>query len=115
MAGRISRLFTASEVLTLLEDQEEFEAELGELVDLDGESEDEDEPEVDGSRPDGSQVLLDAEVLASDSEALIALTLNSPLPAKRDSILLLDPELKATGQICVSHEHKYDIDSYIRS
>ena len=102
MAGRTSRLFTASKVLTLLEDQEEFEAELRELVDLDEESEDEDEPEADGSRPDGSQVLLDAEVLTPDSRALIALTLNSPSPAERDSILLLDPELNATGQMCVT-------------
>ena len=122
MAGRSSRSFTASEVLAFLEDQEEFEAELGELVDLDGESEDEDEPEADGSRPDGSQVLLDTEVLTTDAElltpdsgALIVLTLNSPSPAERDSILLLDPELNATGRICVSHEHKYDIDSYIHS
>ena len=71
-------------------------------MDLDGKSEDEDEPEVNGSWPDGSQVLLDAEVLTPDSGALIALMLNSPSPAERDSILLLDPELNATGQMCVT-------------
>ena len=106
MAGQSSRSFTASEVLAFLEDQEEFEVELGELVEPDGESEDKDQPEADDSRPDGSQVLLDAKVLTPDSGALIPLTLNSPSPAERDSILLLDPELNATGQICVSHEHK---------
>ena len=63
MAGRSLRLFTASKVLALLDDQEQFEAELKEFVDLDGESENEDEPEADGGRPDGSSVLLEAEVV----------------------------------------------------
>ena len=99
MASRSSRLFTVSKVLALLDDQEQFEAELGEFVDMDGESEDEDEPEADGSRPDGSPVLLEAKVFTPDSGALIALTLNSRSSAERDSILLLDQELNATGQI----------------
>ena len=41
-----SHMFSASEVLALLEDQEDFEAELGKLastVDLDAESEDDNE------------------------------------------------------------------------
>ena len=70
MAGRSSRLFTASEVLALLDDQEQFEAELGEFVDLDGESEDEDEPEADGNRPDSSPVLLEAEVVTPDIQVI---------------------------------------------
>ena len=115
MAERSLRLFTVSEVHGLLDDQEQFKAKLREFVHLDEESKNEDEPEVDGSWPDGSQVLLEAEVLTPDSRALIAMTLNSPLPAERDSILLLDPELNATGQICVLHEHEYNINSCIRS
>ena len=85
MAGQSSRSFTASEVLTFLEDQEEFEVELGELVEPDGKSEDKDQPEADGSRLDGSQVLLDAKVLTPDSGAFITLTLNSPSPAERET------------------------------
>ena len=69
------------------------------MVDLDGESMDEDEPMGDGVRSDGSQILFDAEVLAPDSGALISLTLNSPLPAERDSILLLDPDPRNNGVI----------------
>ena len=56
-------------------------------MDLDSDSEDEDEKEADGSGPDGSKVLLDTEVLAPDSAALIALLTS---PAEGDSRLLLD-------------------------
>jgi len=97
-----SRMYSASEVLAILDDQEDFEAELGELVsavDLDGESDDGDEAQGDGSQEDGSQILLDTEVLAPDSASLIALTLNSPSPAERDSMLLLDPELNRGTKI----------------
>lgn len=93
-------MFRASEVLAFLDDQEDFEAEFSELastVDLDGESEDDDEPQGDGTQPDGSQVLLDTEALGPDSGALIALVLNTPSPAERDSMLLLDPELNPSG------------------
>ena len=113
MAGSSSRMFSASEVLAFLDNQEDFEAELGDLastVDLDGESEDDDEPQGDGTQSDGSQMLLDAQVLGPDSGALIALTLNTPSPAERDSMLLLDPELEASGNpvvLNVSYEHKY--------
>ena len=51
-------------------------------------------------RPDGSQVLVDAEVLAPDSGALISLALSSPSPVERDSMLLLDPDLNASGKYC---------------
>jgi hypothetical protein len=81
MAGQHSRTFMASKVLVFLQVQEEFEADV--------------------SGPDGSKVLLDAEALAPDSGALIALTLNSSSPAERDSILLLDPDLNPPGQMCV--------------
>ena len=102
MTGRSLRLFTVSEMLALLDDQEQFEAELGEFMDLDGESEHEDKPEADGTRPDGSPVLLEAEVVTPDSGTLIALMLDSPSPAERDSMLLLDPELNTIGQMCVA-------------
>ena len=95
--GAGSRMYTADEVLALLEDQEEFETQLGELtsfaIDLDGESEDDDEIQGDGTRSDGSQLLLNAEFLTPDGAALIAHSLNSPLPSERDSILLADSEL----------------------
>ena len=89
-------MYTAQEILTFLDDQEDFEAELGELastVDLYGESNDSDEVQGDGAFEDGSQCLLDAEVLAPDSGALIALALNSPSPAERDTVLLFDSDL----------------------
>lgn len=104
-----SRMYSASEVLAILDDQEDFEAELGELVsavDLDGESDDGDEAQGDGSQEDGSQILLDTEVLAPDSASLIALTLNSPSPAERDSMLLLDPELNEPGMERKACEHR---------
>ena len=67
-------------------------------VDLDGESADNDEPQGDGTEPDGSQLLLDAEVIRPDSGALISLPLNTPSPAERDSMLLLDSELYLSGK-----------------
>ena len=69
------------------------------MVDLVGESEDEDEPVGDGAWSDGSQILLDAEVLDPDSGAFILLTLNSPLPVERDSIMLLNPDPRNNGVI----------------
>ena len=96
------RMYSASEVLAILDDQEDFEEELGELVsavDLDGESDDGEEVQGDGTLADGSQLLLDAEVLAPDSAALISLALNSPSPAERDSMLLLDPDLDEAGKV----------------
>lgn len=82
--------------MALLQHQDDFEAELSELaskMDLDGESEDDDECQGDGTQPNGSQVLLDAHVLGPDSRTLISLALNVPSPAERDSVLLLDSEL----------------------
>ena len=49
-------------------------------MDLDGESEDDNEPQGDGTQPDGSQVLLDAQVLGPDSEAFVSIV-PSPLYA----------------------------------
>lgn len=63
-------MYSASKVFALLEGLDKFEVELGEqssLVDLDGESEDEDKPERDGSLSDDSQILLDAKCLVPDS------------------------------------------------
>lgn len=104
-----SRMYSASEVLAILDDQEDFEAELGELVpavDLDGESDDGDEVQGDGSQEDGSQILLDVEVLAPDSVSLIALALDLPSPAERDSMLLLDSELHEPGKERNACEHR---------
>ena len=78
---------------------EDFETELGEemsMLNLDGESEDNDEPLGDGTQLDGCQLLLKSEVLALNSGAL-SLSLFTPSPAERDSILLLDPELIQTS------------------
>ena len=78
-----------SEVLAFLADRKEFEYELCEvasMVDLDGESEDKNEQWGTVLGLTAPQMLLDAEVLASDSGALISLMLNSPSPAKRDGL-----------------------------
>ena len=83
------RISTASEVLAFLVDREEFKDELCKLASMagrDGESKDEDDPVGDSSRPDGSQILLDAEVLTPDSGVLTSLALNSPSPAERDMV-----------------------------
>ena len=105
MAGESSRTFSASEVLAFLEGEEDFEDELSErsfLVDLDGESDDDDKAEGDGNWSDSSQVLVDTEIVTPDSGALISLVLNSPAPAERDSMLLQDTDLCALGDcVCV--------------
>ena len=91
---------------------EDFEAELGELVsavDLDGESDDGDEAQGESSQEDDSQVLLDAEILVPNCASLIALTLNSASPAERDSMLLLEPELNEPGKERKACEHRKHI------
>ena len=100
-------MYSATEVLALLEAQEDFEAELGELasaIDLEGESNYGDEVQGDGMESDGTHLLLDSEVLAPENSIFIALALNSPSPAERDSMLLLDPELEEAGNKCEAIE-----------
>ena len=101
MAGSSSHMYSASEVLARLDDQEDFEAELGEqalVVDLHGESSDSNDAQGDSAQEDGSQTFLDAKVLAPDMASILALALTLPLPAERNSTLLLDPELNETGK-----------------
>lgn len=93
MAASTSRTYTAEDVLALLDQQEAFEDELASTVDLDGESDGEDCPEGDFLDLDGNQLLLQPEVLASQSSLLISQALSCPQPAERDSILCLDPDL----------------------
>ena len=72
-----------------------FEDEFGDQafsVDLDGESEDEGEPEGDFISPDGTQQLIPAEYLAPESAVVFMQSLDLP-PAERASVLLLDPEV----------------------
>ena len=100
MASSNSRMYSASEVPSLLEGQEDLEEELGAqtcTVNLDTESDDDDQAQGDGTQFDSSQVLVDAQVLGPESGSMMSLVLNSPLPAERDSMLLLDPDLIAPG------------------
>ena len=100
MASSNSRMYSASEVLSLLEGQEDLEEELGAqvcTVDLFAKSDDDDQAEGDGTQSDGCQVLVDAQVLGPESGPVMSLVLNSTSPAARDSMLLLDPDLSAPG------------------
>ena len=94
MAGS-SRQYSAQEVLSLLQHQELFEDEFGDQafsVDLDGESEDGEEPEGDFTSLDGAQQLIAVEYLAPESAVVFSQSQDLP-PAERDSMLLLDPEI----------------------
>ena len=90
MAGR-SRALSTEEVLALLDQQEELEDTL--LAELDAESDDEDLPEADFMSSDGTQTLVQPELLSSSGISLAAQVLDSPEPAQRDSLLLLDQDL----------------------
>ena len=86
------RTLTAEEVLlTLLDQQEELEDALG--VDLDAESEDEDLPEGDLTDRDGTQALVQPELLAGSGFSLVAQAFDYLEPSQMDSLLLLDPNL----------------------
>ena len=87
-----SRTLTAEVVLALLDQQEELEDALG--VDLDAESEDEDLPEGDFADQDGTQALVQPELLTGSGFSLVAQAFDHPEPSQMDSLLLLDPDLR---------------------
>ena len=90
MATSLWRL-TADYVLALLSQQEELEDAL--TVDLDAESEDDDSPEGDFTDHDGTQTLVQPELLASSGFSLVAQAFDYQEPSQRDSLLLLDQDL----------------------
>lgn len=85
-----SRNYSTSEVLDLLEDNQLFEAEIGDLlctVNLDAERNGEDKPEGDCIASKGSQQLLPSEYLAPpDSTTPILHTLKVFLDQVKDSL-----------------------------
>lgn len=85
------RTLSAEEVLTILDQQEEIEGAFG--VDLDAESEDEDFPEGDFTDLNGTQTLVQPELLSKSGFSLVAQAFDYPEPSQMDSILLLDPDL----------------------
>lgn len=89
MATGSSRMFSASEVLHLLELQEEYEETIGNQVDLDGESDD-GEPAEGDFIVNGVDCLVGPELISKDS---VAILMNDKTPCERDSVLLLDDEL----------------------
>ena len=100
MAASTSRTYTTDDVIAILDQQELYEDELGSSVDLDAESEDEDLPEGDFLTADGTQSLIQPEILINESSLMISGTLCSPEAAERDSVLLLDPDLCAESGTC---------------
>ena len=90
MAAR-SRALSTEEVLALLDQQEELEDTL--LAELDAESDDGDLPEGDFMSSDGTQTLVQPELLSSSGISIASQVLDSPEPAQRDSLLLLDQDL----------------------
>ena len=86
-----SRSFFAEAVLALLDQQEEFDDAIG--GDIDGKSEDDDHPEGDFTDHDGTESLVQPEMLASSGLSLVAEAFDHPEPSLRDSLLFLDSEL----------------------
>lgn len=70
MASRSTRVFSASETLVLLDDDELFDEEIG-IVDLDGESEDGEQATGNFEGSDGTQSLVPDVYLSSNSTTLI--------------------------------------------
>ena len=94
MSSRNSRSYSTSEVLLLLEQDEECLDEAVNLIgsaDLEGESEDKDSPQGDGFLEDGSTLLVPSECLAPGGLEILQ-TLEPTTPAERQSLLLQDPE-----------------------
>lgn len=86
-----SRALSTEDVLALLDQQEELEDTL--LAELDAESDDGDLPEGDFTDSDGTQTLVQPELLSSNGFLLVSQALDSPEPAQRDSLLLSDQDL----------------------
>ncbi len=92
-----ARRYSTAEVLELLENEEllndELESKIN-LVDLDGESEDDDTtPQGDGIHASGSIILLPNEYLDSDCIPLLTTAIgNPPTPTEKDSLLYSDTE-----------------------
>ena len=87
-----SRRYTVNEVIALLEQQDEFYDEL--RGDFDDESDDEEfPPESDFYNVDGTQLLIDSDMLLTASTQLLAQSVDYPDPAERDSLLLFDTDL----------------------
>ncbi len=85
-----ARSYSTAEVLELLENEEllndDLESRIN-LVDLDGESEDDDTPQGDGIDASGSTVLLPNEYLDTDCIPLLTTAIGNPTPAEKDSLL----------------------------
>ena len=71
-----SRSFSAEAVLALLDQQEEFDDAIG--GDVDGESEDDDHPEGDFTDHDGTESLVQPEMLANSGLSLVAEAFDHP-------------------------------------
>ena len=94
MSSRNSRSYSTSEVLLLLEQDEECLDEAVNRIgsaDLEGESEDEDSPQGDGFLEDGSTLLVASEYLAPGGLEILQ-TIQPTTPALRQSLLLQDLE-----------------------
>ncbi len=85
-----ARSYSTAEVLELFENEElrndELESRIN-LVDLDGESEDDDTPQGDGIDASGSTVLLPNEYLDTDCIPLLTTAIGNPTPAEKESLL----------------------------
>ena len=88
-------MYTASEVLELIEDEKLLDNDVDDIVsalDLDAESEDGDCPEGDGVDSEGSTVLLQNKNLNPEAVVLFAEGTGDLSPAERDSLLFSDSE-----------------------